>query len=209
MDKIISVLLIDSEGKLMPKLEKYFQNNKIKIIEFNTWEKMTNMLPDIIVVDTDLELNITLLSLKKTQFTYIPKIFITIRGLQEDRIIGYKTGCSVYLPKPFDPAELKTIIVNLVAQTKNTTYWILKSYVKIKKLKLKQYINRQNQTVLLTKQEKKILKEILDDKTNEEIAISLKVTKRNIERYVARLIEKTRSKNKCELKQINYNYLGE
>ena len=37
------------------------------------------------------------------KFQYIPFIFLTAKGLTEDRIKGYRLGCNSYLSKPFDP----------------------------------------------------------------------------------------------------------
>jgi len=38
--------------------------------------------------------------------SYIPIIFLTARGLNEDRIRGFKAGCDDYVTKPFNSEEL-------------------------------------------------------------------------------------------------------
>ena len=44
----------------------------------------------------------------------IPVIFLTARGQTSDRIRGYKAGVNAYLPKPFDPEELVSIIESVL-----------------------------------------------------------------------------------------------
>lgn len=145
--------------------------------------------------------NITLIS----KFNHIPKIFLTIKGLTEDRINGYNSGCDAYLSKPFDPEELESIITNLVQKTKNKISWILETYLKVKKIRLEflelsiqKYVNK----IYLTTQENKILKKILQGKTNSVIAQELETSKRNVERHIGRILNKTNIKNKSGLSQL-------
>ena len=53
--------------------------------------------------------------------SHIPFIFLTAKGMTEDRITGYKMGCKAYLGKPFDPEELVAIIDNILSDRKNIT----------------------------------------------------------------------------------------
>ena len=48
----------------------------------------------------------------------LPFIFLTAKGMTKDRIQGYTLGCSAYLTKPFDPAELVAIIENILTRNK-------------------------------------------------------------------------------------------
>lgn len=140
------------------------------------------------------------------KFKHIPKIFLTIKGLTEDRINGYNQGCDAYLSKPFDPEELEAIINNLATKGKNQVSWLLNTYVKLKKIRLnfleKGALSYSSQ-INLTKQENIILKKVKQDKTNSEIAEELKTTKRNIEKHISRLLSKTNMNSKLELKQLN------
>ena len=40
----------------------------------------------------------------------LPVVLLTAKGMTEDRIAGFEAGADAYLPKPFDPEELLTII---------------------------------------------------------------------------------------------------
>ena len=39
--------------------------------------------------------------------SYVPIIFLTARGREEDRLYGYDLGCDDYVVKPFSMAELQ------------------------------------------------------------------------------------------------------
>jgi DNA-binding response OmpR family regulator len=58
------------------------------------------------------------------RFKTLPVVFLTAKGMTNDRIQGYQAGCDAYLPKPFDPDELVAIVENLLerrAATAQTT----------------------------------------------------------------------------------------
>ena len=143
---------------------------------------------------------------ENSKFKHIPKIFLTIKGLTEDRINGYKQGCDAYVSKPFDPEELEAIIINLVNNKKNKISWLLNVYTKIKKIRVnfleKTFLDYKKQ-INLTSQEHIILKKIKQYKTNPEIAQELQTTKRNVEKHISRILTKTNMNNRFELQQLN------
>lgn len=53
----------------------------------------------------------SLLSLKN-----VPIVLLTAKAMTEDRIMGYRAGADVVLPKPFSPEELVSIIDGLIAR---------------------------------------------------------------------------------------------
>lgn len=54
----------------------------------------------------------------RSQWRRIPVILLSAKSLTQDRIEGYRKGADVYLPKPFDPAELLSIVDNLIRRMK-------------------------------------------------------------------------------------------
>ena len=44
----------------------------------------------------------------------VPVILLTAKAMTQDRVAGYKAGADVYLPKPFDPDELLSIVDNAI-----------------------------------------------------------------------------------------------
>jgi DNA-binding NarL/FixJ family response regulator len=110
------------------------------------------------------------------------------------------------LSKPFHPGELEAIIYNLVDQKKNKLAWILNNYLKLKKIRflfLEKTYKYSTLKINISAIEKTILKKILNKQTNEEIAKDLNVTKRNIEKHISRLLNKTNIRNKAELYQLH------
>ena len=50
----------------------------------------------------------------RSQWRRIPVILLTAKSLTQDRIEGFRKGADVYLPKPFAPEELLSIVDNLI-----------------------------------------------------------------------------------------------
>ena len=50
----------------------------------------------------------------RSQWRRIPVVMLTAKSLTQDRIEGYRKGADVYLPKPFAPEELLSIVDNLI-----------------------------------------------------------------------------------------------
>nr|YP_009313797.1 Hypothetical protein ycf29 [Helminthocladia australis]SCW22051.1 Hypothetical protein ycf29 [Helminthocladia australis] len=140
------------------------------------------------------------------QLESLPFIFLTAKGMTKDRILGYDLGCYAYLTKPFDPAELVSIIRNVLlkAEKKEAFKIIKKSYSD--DIQLDQLIlQKKNAITSLTEREKCVLQLVLRGMTNKEIASELNVSVRNIEKYVSRLLAKTNTRNRTQLSQYFYH----
>jgi len=141
----------------------------------------------------------------------IPVIFLTAKGSTKDRIAGYNAGADGYLPKPFDPEELLTMIDNAIARHDNlnqdeVTVGELQQDLKdIKELLLKQggggigngWIKATN--VFLTPMERDVLTKLCEGKMNKEIAGETYLSKRRVEQLLTSMFKKTGSSNRTEL----------
>ena len=58
---------------------------------------------------------------------YVPVIFLTARGREEDRLYGYDIGCDDYVVKPFSMAELSAKIMSFLRRSKGL--WEKKSSI--------------------------------------------------------------------------------
>lgn len=207
------VMLIDDEKKLLVAIEKYLLIKQFNIIICNSGIEALNILKketvDLLIIDIMMpNMNgyefVNRLE-KKAKIGHIPFIFLTAKGMTEDRIKGYKIGCKAYLAKPFDPEELVAVIDNILSDKKN-----IKNINNIKKeiQDLRQEINsfnKFNENITFTKREINIVLAISQGLSNKDIADKLKISVRNVEKYVTRLLNKTNVSNRVKL--ANYRYL--
>jgi len=207
------VMLIDDEKKLLVAIEKYLLIKQFNIIICNSGIEALNILKketvDLLIIDIMMPIMngyefVNKLE-KKAKIGHIPFIFLTAKGMTEDRIKGYKIGCKAYLAKPFDPEELVAVIDNILSDKKN-----IKNINNIKKeiQDLRKEINRFNkfnENITFTKREINILLAISQGLSNKDIANKLKISVRNVEKYVTRLLNKTNASNRVKL--ANYRYL--
>lgn len=127
----------------------------------------------------------------------IPIIFFSAKGMTNDRIIGYKLGCNMYIAKPFNPKELLLMIRNTLAH--NSKFQLTLLY----NIKYQNILNSSKKPLKLsfTSREKAILKLVFQGYTNKEIAIQLNLSIRNIEKYISKLLSKTCTRNRTQLVQ--------
>jgi DNA-binding NarL/FixJ family response regulator len=215
--RVNHVLILDTEEKLLKAIKNYFSSKNIDVSIANSFimasSELKKNLPDCLVIDIAMPNNWGFQFIqeikKNKKFQHIPFVLLTTKGLTEDRISGYKLGCSAYVCKPFDPEELESIIKNIISKNDKLFEFIFKTYVLLRRnraqlsVKYKKYLK----VVLdpqLTKQEQFILQEILLGKKSSEIALTLNVSIRNIERYITRILDKTKSDNIQQLKYLSW-----
>jgi DNA-binding NarL/FixJ family response regulator len=80
-------------------------------------------IPDCIISDIQLIGSMDGLGLLKfirsdPNTALIPFVLLTAKGKVEDRVKGYESGADAYLPKPFDPDELLSIVNGLLRRDK-------------------------------------------------------------------------------------------
>lgn len=80
-------------------------------------------IPDCIISDIQLIGSMDGLGLLKfirsdPNIASVPFVLLTAKGKVEDRVKGYESGADAYLPKPFDPDELVSIVNGLLRRDK-------------------------------------------------------------------------------------------
>nr|YP_009500395.1 hypothetical protein [Gracilariopsis heteroclada]AXE43557.1 hypothetical protein [Gracilariopsis heteroclada] len=200
------ILLIDDDMYLLNSIASYLRSENFQVDiannGYNGLQKISFFQPDIIITDImmphldgyDL---IKKIRTHKTLYQ-IPIILLTAKGMTNDRILGYNLGCNAYLTKPFYPQELIAIIKNILNNLK------LSNKSKNKKTFIELNKNSINDLTLnkLTHREYKILSLVAKGYMNKEIANELKLSLRNVEKYVSQLLQKTQTRNRTELTKL-------
>lgn len=101
-------------------------STEYKIVEAVNGEdglkKSFEHIPDIIISDVMMPIldGFQLCSKLKADFrtSHIPIILLTAKATIKDKVEGFETGADAYIMKPFDAAELKARVANLLKQRK-------------------------------------------------------------------------------------------
>ncbi|MDM3843621.1 MAG: response regulator transcription factor [Aphanizomenon gracile PMC638.10] len=143
-------------------------------------------------------------------FRLLPVILLTERTKTQERILGYQSGCDMYLSKPFELEEIAAAIRNLLERSQ-----IIQSecrflyqeeisfatYTKAKNGHISIPTQMQQSQVLtpLTVREKEVLDLLTHGFSNVEIGNHLHLSPRTVEKYVSSLLRKTETSNRAEL----------
>ncbi len=195
----IYVLVVDDDILLAYAIQAYISSKSRKIFVVDNSIAAIKLLNlyhfDLVISDIlmpkyngyDLLLYLRL----DSRLQSIPFIFLTGKGLTSDRIKGYDLGCSIYLTKPFHPAELQSIVNNFL-------FVLTSSY---KKSAIVNDSEMKISNLYLTNREYSVLELLVQGCTNKEISRTLNLSIRNVEKYVSRLLSKTKTRNRTELAQ--------
>ncbi|KAL3909183.1 MAG: hypothetical protein SGILL_008188, partial [Bacillariaceae sp.] len=183
-------------------------------------------LPDAIVSDIRMplsskngyELVETIRSVPK--WSGIPVVMLTAKAMTQDRVEGYRVGADAFLPKPFDPNELLSILDNVIMRSQQrgridggeSALQNEKASAPSELLVLKQQLDEikdlmeknsastvQKTNVFLTDNERGTLQLICDGYTYSEIAEDRNVSVASVNRFVQKLYEETETKTRTEL----------
>jgi DNA-binding NarL/FixJ family response regulator len=212
-----NILIVDDDEKHLLSARISLNAQGFKTFETHSGKeafRVLKILPadliilDILVSDMDGYSFIKMLRIDP-DLKKVPFIFLSSKGMTQDRIKGYRAGCSNYIPKPFDPEELIAIINSILFSKKEQIMelrTLLQSVRKIRTGLEDQYDfpDQLKEHLSLTPRESSVLKYLLKGLRNREIATILKTGLRNVEKYVTKLLSKTNTKNRVCL--VNYCY---
>ncbi|MGJ5673573.1 MAG: response regulator transcription factor [Nostochopsis sp.] len=141
---------------------------------------------------------------QKSAFRLLPVILLTARTKTQERILGYQSGCDLYLPKPFELEELGAAIRNLLARSQ-----IIQSAYRLSDLENTNALdtNRSELTHIqksqwfseLTSREQEVLELLTHGLSNGDMGQKLHLSPRTVEKYVSSLLRKTGTNNRAEL----------
>ncbi|TAE57830.1 MAG: DNA-binding response regulator [Nostocales cyanobacterium] len=147
---------------------------------------------------------------QQPHFRLLPVILLTARTKTQERILGYQSGCDLYLPKPFELEELAAAIRNLLerSQVIQAEYGLsckdhFNAVGSVETLNKPQFIYNQNKSTelfsSLTAREKEVLELLTYGLSNADMGHKLHLSPRTVEKYVSSLLRKTTTSNRAEL----------
>ena len=121
----LPILMVDDDPNICSLVKDYLESKGYAVLTAgNGVEAMRLMMfhhPHLLICDIKMpqKNGYRLLSELRQlpEFRLLPVILLTELDDSESRIQGYEVGCDVYLPKPFDLAELLAIVRNLLERS--------------------------------------------------------------------------------------------
>ena len=141
---------------------------------------------------------------QRPEFRLLPVVFLTEKSSTTERILGYQTGCDIYLSKPFAMEELAAIVRNLLERSQIMQSELILSQrevlVKSSNLSESPEVSRvTSYSFDFTKREQQVLNLLTKGLSNLEIGNQLHLSHRTIEKYVSSILRKTETSNRSEL----------
>nr|AYR05786.1 hypothetical protein [Lithothamnion sp.] len=208
------ILIVDDDICLAYAIQGYLSSKERKIFIVDNFNSAIQLLRlysfDLVISDIMMPIMDGYKFLTQLRADYdlchIPLIFLTAKGMTSDRIKGYDLGCNAYLTKPFHPSELLSIINNIFNNL--TSLKFSEEMSLLRGSKIDQLRRSQNYVWDFTYREISVLRLLVQGMMNKEIASNLNLGIRNVEKYVGRLLSKTKTRNRTELAQLSWFILS-
>jgi DNA-binding NarL/FixJ family response regulator len=143
---------------------------------------------------------------QQPQWRLLPVIFLTACRETQSRVQGYQVGCDVYIEKPFELDEIGAVVKNLLArsqliQTAWMQYQTMGTPVPAapSSYDIAPSLITPADDFTLTNREQSVLDLLSEGMSNAQIASTLFLSPRTIEKYVTNLLRKTDTSNRAEL----------
>lgn len=163
--------------------------------------------PDLLIVDIRMpQMNgIEVVKNLTTNFPKVKKLVLSMHDSEEYVVESIESGADGYLLKGSSKAEFLKALHSIAAGGKyfsgDISEIIIDNFVKGKPKHVQQPLHTPEEISILTNREKQILQLILEGKGNNDIADTLKISKRTAEVHRFNLMKKLNVKNLIELTQ--------
>ena len=214
----LTILVVDDDLGTRLSISDYLELSGYSVITANDGQEALVMVddyhPDLIVTDIVMpRMNGYELVRRVRQqpaFRLLPVILLTARTKTQERILGYQSGCDLYLPKPFELEELAAAIRNLLERSQiiQSEYRFshkenLGNSTPTKAVDAHQslftHIQKSQLLSSLTSREQEVLELLTHGLSNAEMGHQLHLSPRTVEKYVSSLLRKTETSNRAEL----------
>lgn len=194
----LTILIVDDDVGTRLSISDYLELSGYSVITANDGQQALAMVeefhPDLMVTDIVMPrmngYELVRQVRQKPRFRLLPVILLTARTRTQERILGYQSGCDLYLPKPFELEELGAAIRNLLARSQLIQSAYNTSYPSTATVEL---ISE------LTPREQEVLELLTHGFSNAEMGQKLHLSPRTVEKYVSSLLRKTATNNRAEL----------
>lgn len=211
----LTILVVEDDEGTRLSLRDYLELEGYGVVTAEDGWKALQMVekfqPQLVITDIsmpNLDGYAFLKSLRqKPAWRLLPVILLTAHTETQERVQGYQVGCDVYLAKPFELEEIGAVVRNLLERSQLIqTAWLQyrePPEEKITPMKPSAPINAEallnSHSVSLTGREQDVLDLLSEGLSNAQIAASLYLSPRTIEKYVTSLLRKTETSNRAEL----------
>lgn len=194
----LTILVVDDDPAICLALTDYLELSGYGVLTAKNgrqaWTLVQQYRPHLIVTDIRMPqmdgVELIRQVRKQPAFRLMPVIFLTSKTETCDRIQGYRAGCDLYLPKPFELEELGAVVRNLLDRSQ-----IVQSELQIQS----QVPQTTDLTLDLTPREQQVLALLTEGLSNAQIGERLHLSPRTIEKYVSKLLQKTETSNRAEI----------
>jgi DNA-binding NarL/FixJ family response regulator len=209
----LTILVADDDLGTRLSIGDYLELCGYSVVSAENGQKALEMVddcqPHLIVTDITMPLmdgyELVRQVRRQPAFRLLPVIFLTARTNVEERIRGYRLGCDVYLPKPFELEELGAVVRNLLERSQ-----MIESEWRQRVRSNEPEDERATQTeskpistltlsIELTPREQEVLAVVVEGLSNGQIGDRLHLSPRTIEKHVSSLLRKTETNNRAEL----------
>jgi DNA-binding NarL/FixJ family response regulator len=210
----LTILVVDDDEGIRLSLKDYLElEGYIVVMAEDGWkalELISQSQPQLVITDISMPRIDGFAFLKSLRqqpaWRLLPVIFLTARTQTQERVQGYQSGCDVYIEKPFELPEVGAVVKNLLARSQLIqTAWL--QYQQVPEplpvaapspsLPMPGSVLADHFS--LTDREQSVLDLLSEGMSNAQIAATLFLSPRTIEKYVTNLLRKTDTSNRAEL----------
>ena len=210
----LTILVVDDDEGIRLSLKDYLElEGYIVVTASDGWKALQvidHCQPQLLITDISMPRidGYAFLKSLRQQPTWrlLPVILLTARTATQSRVQGYQSGCDVYIEKPFELEEIGAVVKNLLARSQLVQTALLQYQslpVPVPAAMPQARIPLESQVpetdFSLTEREKSVLDLLSEGMSNAQIAATLFLSPRTIEKYVTNLLRKTDTSNRAEL----------
>ncbi|MDB9528554.1 response regulator transcription factor [Oscillatoria sp. CS-180] len=210
----LTILVVEDDEGTRISLQDYLElEGYLVVVAEDGWKALqavSEFQPQLIITDISMPRIDGYAFLKSLRqqpaWRLLPVILLTARTATQSKVQGYQVGCDVYIEKPFELDEIGAVVKNLLARSQLIqTAWMQYQTLPEPVPPADQTPTIPNEPLepvlnfSFTDRERSVLDLLTEGMSNAQIAATLFLSPRTIEKYVTSLLRKTDTSNRAEL----------